>query len=185
MSEEYLSQLNEQVRKAIEFLDGELANIHTGRATTGLVSDVLVDAYGTKTPLKQVANITVTDPRSIAVQPWDKGNLVQIESALRESNLGFGVVNSGDAVRVSVPELTEERRNEYVKLAKDKTEEAKVSVRNARRDVWEAIKKAKTDGSISEDEMYRKEEEINKAVEEAGKEIDRKLSEKEKELREV
>jgi ribosome recycling factor len=121
----------------------------------------------------------------MAVQPWDKGNLSQIESALRDSGLGFGVVNAGDMVRVNIPELTEERRNEYVKLAKEKAEEAKIAIRNARRDVAEKVKKAKTEGTISEDEMYRREEEINKLVENKNKEIDTILGEKEKELREV
>jgi ribosome recycling factor len=185
MDQDYKKELEDNAKKTIEFLETELANIHTGRATTGLVSDVLVDAYGTKSPLKQVANITVTDPRSLAIQPWDKGNMVQIESALRESNLGFGVVNSGDAIRVSIPELTEDRRGEYVKLAKTKAEEAKVSIRNARQKVWEGVKNAKTGGDISEDEMYRREEEITKYVEASNRKVDELFTNKEKELREV
>jgi ribosome recycling factor len=183
--EDYLKELQASATKAIEFFESELAGVHTGRASTNLISDVMVDAYGTKSPLKQIANITVTDPRSMAVQPWDRGNLMQIETALRDSGLGFGVVNAGDVVRVNIPELTEERRNEYVKLAKEKAEEAKIAIRNARRDVADKVKKAKTDGSICEDEMYRREEEINKFVENKNKEIDAILGEKEKELREV
>jgi ribosome recycling factor len=185
MMEDYKKELEAAASRAIEFYESELANIHTGRASTNLIADVMVDAYGSKTPLKQIANITVTDPRSMAVQPWDRGNMIGIESALRDSGLGFGVVNSGDAIRVNIPELTEERRNQYVKMAKEKGEETKVAIRNARRDVTDATKKAKTEGTISEDEMYRREEEINKFVEAKNKEIDEILAQKEKELREV
>lgn len=185
MDKEYLKELETSATKTIEYYEQELTNIHTGRATTGLVSDVTVDVYGSKSPIKQIANITVTDSRSLAIQPWDKGNLIQIENALRESNLGFGVVNSGDAIRINIPELTEERRNEYVKLAKDKAEEAKISIRNSRRDVWEKTQKAKAEGSISEDEMYHREEEINKFVDSQNKKIDEIFVAKEQELREV
>jgi ribosome recycling factor len=178
MDSKYMSDLTAGAERATEFFEAEIGNIHTGRATTSLVSEVLVDAYGTKSPLKQVANITVTDSRSLAIQPWDKGNLVQIESALREANLGFGVVNSGDAIRINIPELTEERRNEFVKMVKAKAEEAKISIRNIRRDIWEAVKKDKTSGDITEDE-------INKFVEAQNKRIDDVISTKEKELREV
>lgn len=185
MSDNYKTELEEGATRAIEFFESELANIHTGRATTGLVSDVMVEVYGTKTPLKQIANITITDPRSIAIQPWDKGNLTQIESALRDSNLGFGIVNAGDVIRVNIPELTEERRNEYVKMVKGKAEEAKVSIRNARQKVWESVKTGKADGEISEDEMYRREEEINKYTENQNKKIEEIFTAKEKELKEV
>ncbi len=185
MAADFLKELEEGTKKALDFLTEELSQIHTGRASVNLISEVPVMAYGVKSPLKQIANITVTDPRSMAVQPWDKGNLVQIENALRESNLGFGVVNSGDVIRVSIPVLTEERRAEYIKLAKTKTEEAKVTIRNVRHDVWENVKKAKAAAEISEDEMYRKENEINKYVDTQNKAIDETLQSKEKELKEV
>lgn len=182
---DYFNQIEAGAKKAIEHYEEELLNIRTGRATTGLVSEVLVDVYGSKTPLKQVASITVTDPRSIAVQPWDKGNLVQIETALRDNDLSLGVVNAGDVIRVNVPELTEERRNQYVKLAKEKSEEAKIAIRNIRHDVIEKTKKAKNAGEISEDEMYRREDEVQKFVESQNKKIEEILAAKEKELKEV
>lgn len=185
MTQEFLKPLEEGAKKAVDFLTGELANIHTGRASAGLVADVMVDAYGQKTPLKQIANITVTDPRSIAVQPWDKGNVIQIENALRDNELSLGVVNTGDMIRVSIPELTEERRNQFVKVAKEKAEEAKIAIRNIRHDVWETAKKAKVASEISEDEMYYREAEIQKFVEAKNKEIDQILEAKEKELKEV
>lgn len=185
MQNDFLKPMSEGVEKAIEHLKTELSNIHTGRANVSLISDVLVDAYGTKQQLKQVANITITDPRSMAVQPWDKGNSVQIESALRDSGLGFGVVNAGDVIRVSIPVLTQERRDQYAKLAKEKAEEAKITVRNARQSVWDEAKKAKASSEISEDEMYYREGEIQKLVEVKNKEIDELLAAKERELAEV
>ena len=185
MQKEFLTQLNEGAQKAIEHLKTELSNIHTGRANVSLICDVLVEVYGTKQQLKQVANITVTDPRSMAVQPWDKGNTIQIESALRDSGLGFGVANSGDVIRVSIPELNQERRDQYAKLAKEKSEEAKITIRNARQNVWDEAKKAKAASEISEDEMYFRESEIQKVVEAKNKEIEELLAAKEAELKEV
>lgn len=182
---DYLNKLKEGSDRSIEHLKNEMANIRTGRAHAGLVSDVLVDVYGVKTPLKQVANITVTDPKSIQIQAWDKGNNSQIESALRDSNLSLSVVNAGDAIHVNIPDLTEERRNEYKKLAKEKSEEAKVTVRNVRQQVWDEVKKAKADSVISEDEMYHRESEIQKVVDEKNKEIESILATKETELSEV
>ncbi len=183
--EDFLRELNDGALKAIDHLKSEYANIQTGRASTGLVSEILIDAYGAKTPLKQVANITVTDAKTLNIQPWDKENLNPIESALRNSDASLSVVNAGDVIHASVPDLTEERRNKYVKIAKEKAEEAKVSVRNSRGAIWDATKKAKTDGEISEDEMYRREKEINQFVEGKNKEIDSIYSDKEEELRQV
>lgn len=182
---DYLNKLKEGADRAIEHLKNEMTNIRTGRAHVGLVSDVLVDVYGAKTPLKQVANITVTDAKSIQIQPWDKGNNSQIEAALRDGSLSLSVVNAGDAIHVNIPDLTEERRNEYKKLAKEKSEETKVTVRNVRQQVWDEAKKAKADGDISEDEMYHRESEIQKVVDEKNKEIESILSAKEAELSEV
>jgi ribosome recycling factor len=182
---DYMQKLKDGARNTIDHLTAEYTNIRTGRAHVGLVSDILVDVYGSKTPLKQVANITVSDAKSLTIQPWDKGNLVQIESALRSGDISLSIVNTGEAVHANIPDLTEERRNEYKKLAKEKAEEAKVSVRNSRRDVWEETQTAKANNEISEDDMYRREQELNKFVEEKNKEIDALLSGKEKELSEV
>jgi ribosome recycling factor len=182
---DYMNKLTEGAKSALEYLANEFTNIRTGRAHVALVSDVLIDVYGSKMPLKQVANITVSDAKSLTIQPWDKGTLVQIESALRSGDLSLSIVNAGDAIHANVPDLTEERRNEYKKLAREKAEEAKVSVRNARRDVWEETKKAKESGDISEDEMYRRETEINKYIEDKNKEIDALYAAKERELSEV
>ncbi|MDD3679033.1 MAG: ribosome recycling factor [Patescibacteria group bacterium] len=182
---EYLNKLKEGADKAIEHLKSELANVRTGRAHAGMVSDVMVSVYGVKTPLKQVANVVVTDAKSIQIQPWDKGNTSQIEAALRDGELSLSIVNAGDVIHVKVPDLTEERRSEYKKLAKERAEEAKVSIRNARQQVWDETKKAKAEGGISEDEMYHRESEIQKIVDEKNKEIDMVLTAKEAELSEV
>lgn len=185
MLENYIKELSPKLDKSIEFLDSELSSIHTGRASVSLVDDVVVDAYGSKQALKQVANITIPEARQIAIQPWDKGIVNQIEAALRDSELGFNPINTGDMIRINLPELTEERRREYVKLAKEKAEEARVGIRTARGDIWNAIKKAKTDGDISEDDMYHGEAEIQKLVDNYNKKVEDILSHKEKELLEV
>lgn len=182
---DYMSKLTEGAKSALEYLNSEFTNIRTGRAHVGLVSDVLIDVYGSKMPLKQVANITVSDAKSLTIQPWDKGTLMPIESALRSGDFSLSIVNTGDAIHANVPDLTEERRNEYKKLAKEKTEDAKVSLRNARRDVWDEAKRAKEAGEISEDDMYRREQEINKFIEDKNKELDALYAAKERELSEV
>ena len=185
MGQEFLKPLTDGCEKAIEFLKTELSNIHTGRANIGLISDIPVEAYGSRQQLKQIANITITDPRSMAVQPWDKGNTIQIESAIRDAGLGFGVANSGEVIRVTIPELTQDRRDQYAKLAKEKAEEAKIAIRNSRQHVWDDAKKAKAASEISEDEMYFREAEIKKVIEKANKEIEDTLAAKERELAEV
>ncbi len=180
--EEALKEMTPKLAKAIDFLETELANIHTGRATTGLVDSIMVDAYGSKQAIKQIANITIPEPRQILIQPWDKALVGPIETAIRESNLGFSPVNTGEMVRVTIPELTEERRKEYIRVAKEKAEEARVSVRNARSEAWNALKKAKNDAEIGEDEMYRGEHRVQEEVDGSNKKIEELSSAKEKEL---
>jgi ribosome recycling factor len=181
----YVKELSPKLDRAIEHFESELATIHTGRATVSLVDEVLVDAYGSKQQLKQVANITIPEARQILIQPWDKGIVNQIDAALRDADLGFNPVNTGDLIRINIPELTEERRRDFVKIAKEKAEEARVTIRNGRSDVWNAIKKAKTDGEISEDDMYYGEAEIQKLVDSYNKRVEDIFSNKEKELLEV
>lgn len=185
MLEGYVKELAPKLDKSIEFLQDELNNIHTGRANVSLVDDLLVDVYGVKQPIKAVANITIPEARQILIQPWDKGVVSQIESAVRESSLGFNPINTGDVIRINLPELTEERRLEFVKIAKEKTEEARVGIRTTRSEVWNAIKKAKTDGKISEDDMYHGEADIQKLVDTYNKKVEDMFSAKEKELLEV
>lgn len=185
MLDGYVKELTPKLDKSVEFLQDELSNIHTGRASVSLVDETMVDVYGTKQPLKAIANITIPEARQILIQPWDKGVVSQIESALREGSLGFNPINTGDVIRINLPELTQERRQEFVKIAKEKAEESRVSIRTARGEVWNAIKKAKTDGDISEDDMYRGEAEIQKLVDSYNQKVEEILSSKEKELLEV
>lgn len=180
--EAILKEMTPKFVKAVEFLELELSNIHTGRASVNLIDSIVVEAYGTKQAIKQIASITIPEARQILIQPWDRAVVNQIETAIRESNLGFSPVNTGDTIRVTIPELTEERRKEFIRVAKEKTEEARVSIRNARAEAWNTIKKTKNDGDISEDEMYRGEHRIQEEVDEYNKQVENLFSEKEKEL---
>ncbi len=182
MIEETLKSAEPRFKKTIEMLEADLLTIHTGRASVSLVDNITVDAYGTKTPIKALASITVTDSRSILIQPWDRGNITQIEAAVRESDLGLNPVNNGDSLRINLPELTEERRKEFVKVVKEKAENSKISIRNIRGEVANEIKKAKNDGLIGEDDMYRGEQELQKVVDRYNKEVEERLEQKEKEL---
>ncbi|MDD5693290.1 MAG: ribosome recycling factor [Patescibacteria group bacterium] len=183
--DEIIKELSPRLAKAIEFFESELANIHTGRASANMVDSIMVEAYGTKQAIKQVANIMIPEPRQILIQPWDKTITGQIENAIRNSNLGFSPVNTGDAVRVTIPELTEERRKDFIKLAREKTEEARVSIRNSRSEAWSAVKKAKNDGEIGEDEMYRGEHVIQTEIDTYNKQVEELSDKKEKELMEI
>lgn len=159
-----------------------MAKIRTGRASTALLDTVRVEAYGSAMPLNQVANLTVPDPHMIAVQPWDKGMTSAIEKAIKAANLGLNPSNDGNIIRVPMPPLTEERRKEIVKLVKKFGEEAKVSVRNARRDGMENLKKSEKDSNFSEDERKRGEDEVQKRTDIHVKEIDNLIAAKEKEV---
>jgi ribosome recycling factor len=185
MLEGYVKELTPKLDKSVEFLEDELNNIHTGRANVSLVDDILVNVYGTKQPLKSVANINIPEARQILIQPWDKGVVSQIEAAVREAGLGFNPINTGDVIRINLPELTQERRREFVKLAKEKTEEARVGIRTSRGEIWNTIKKAKNEGEISEDDMYHNEAEIQKLVDTYNKKVEDIFAKKEKELLEI
>lgn len=185
MIENIIKELSPKLEKVVEYFEHELSSIHTGRASTSLVDTILVDAYGTKQEIKQIANITIPEARQILIQPWDRTVTPAIEKAIRESDLGFNPVNAGDVIRINIPELTQERRMEFVKVAKEKAEESRVAVRNARQDAINQIKKAKNDGQIGEDEMYRGEAEVQKVVDKYNKTIEDVFSGKEKELMEI
>lgn len=178
----FLEGIDQELDRVIKFLENEYTSLHTGRASTGLIEDIDVEAYGAKTPLKGMANISVLDSKTINVQPWDKGVLSFIEKGVRESGLNLSIVNTGELVRVIIPELTADRRTEFVRIAKEKAEEARVSVRNQRHETIEKIKKAKTNGEISEDEAVGQEKELQKKVEIYNKKIDEVFANKEKDL---
>lgn len=183
--DDVIRDLKPKLDSTVDFLSSELSNIHTGRATVSLVDSIMVDAYGSKQSIKQIANISIPEPRQILIQPWDRSITGQIEAAIRDSNLGFGPVNTGDMIRVNIPELTEERRKEFIKIIKEKAEEARVSIRNVRAEAWNTVKKAKTDGEIGEDDMYRGENMIQAEVDKYNQKVENLLEAKEKELMEI
>lgn len=167
---------------AIKSLKEHLSKVRTGRANISLLDGVMVDYYGTPTPIKQVANLSTPDARTIQVQAWESTILPAIEKAIIGANLGLTPMNDGKLIRVPVPQLTEERRKDLVKQCKKMGEDAKVSVRTHRRDANEALKKKEKDKAISEDENKRAQEEVQKKTDSAIVEIDKILVDKEKEI---
>lgn len=179
---EILSDCDHRMAKSIDSFSHELSKIRTGRASTALLDTVRVDAYGAQSPLNQVANVTVPDAHTIAIQPWDKGMTGPIEKAILAANLGLTPSNDGTTIRVPIPPLTEERRKEIVKLVKKLGEESKVSIRNNRRDAMEHLKKAEKAEHLSEDERKRGEDDVQKKTDGRVKEIDAIIAAKEKEV---
>jgi ribosome recycling factor len=171
--------------KAVEFTLHEFSTLHTGKATPVMVESITVDAYGSSMRLKEIAAITTPDPRTIQIQPWDKGLLRSIEKALQVAKLGFNPLVQGDIIRCPMPELSRERRQELAKVAHTHAEEGRIRVRTARRDSIEAIKKAKTAGAISEDDLKRSEKEIQVEHDKYIAEISKHLASKEAELMKV
>ncbi|MEM8513795.1 ribosome recycling factor [Massilia sp. MP_M2] len=168
--------------KSIETLRADLAKVRTGRAHTGILDHVTVDYYGSPTALPMVANLTLVDARTIGVQPFEKKMLGAIEKAIRDADLGLNPSSQGEMIRVPTPPLTEERRKEMVKLTKSEGEDAKIAVRNIRRDANEALKKMVKDKTASEDDERRSSDEIQKLTDKAVADIDKLLGEKEKEI---
>ncbi len=174
-----------KMKKSLKNLGDEFATLRTGRATTALFERVMVDAYGTKTPLNQVANISVPEARMVVIQPWDKGVMTDIEKALLASEIGITPSNDGKVIRLNFPPLTEERRKDLVKQAKSMAESIRVAVRNIRRDALESIKKEQKDGDITEDESKKAQEDLQKLTDHYVKEVDHVVADKEKEIMEV
>lgn len=185
VKENLFKETEEKMKKAEEVLKKELASIRTGRANPSLLEHVRVEAYGQPTPLKQVGNINVPEPRTITIQPWDKSMLGPIEKAIQKSDLGINPTNDGVLVRLVIPALTEDRRKEIVKMVKKRGEEGKVSLRNIRRDAMDDLKKQEKDGKATEDEVKRAQEQIQKMTDRYIKEFDDLLAHKEKEVLEV
>jgi ribosome recycling factor len=180
-----LSRYKDRMDKAISALKDEFASLRTGRASAGLLDQVMVEAYGATTPINQVAAISVPEPRSITVAVWDKSVVAAVEKAIRASGLGFNPVVEGMTLRVPIPPLTEERRKDMVKLAGKYAEQQKIAVRNVRRDANDDLKKAEKDNAVTEDERKRMETEVQKFTDEAIKRIDETLKTKEQEIMQV
>jgi ribosome recycling factor len=170
---------------SIDHLKRELARIRTGRASTSLLDDVMVDYYGTPTPVSQVATLSVPEPRLLTVAPWDAGMIPAIERALMQSDLGLTPANDGKLIRLPVPPLTEERRKEFVKQAHKVGEEARVSIRNARRDAVETIKKQAKEGGVSEDDAKRAQDAVQKMTDTFIHQVDDVLKRKDEEILEI
>ncbi len=172
----------QKMAKSIEAFKNELAKIRTGRAHPGILDQVQVDYYGSPVPISQVANVSLIDARTIGVQPWEKGMGAKIEKAIRESDLGLNPSAQGDLIRVPMPPLTEERRRELTKLVKGSGEDAKVAVRNLRRDANEHAKKLLKDKDITEDDERRSQDDIQKLTDKTIVEIDKLVAAKEAEV---
>lgn len=185
MLNEIQGEARENMERAIEALKKQLSVIRAGRASVGMLDGVRVDYYGTPTPLNQVSNVTTPDARLIMVKPWEKPLLKEIEKAIVEANLGLTPVNDGEVIRVPIPPLSEERRKEYVKAAKTRCEDAKVAVRNVRRDANEMLKEATKEREISEDDEKRGLKSVQDLTDEYVKKIDELLAKKESEIMEV
>lgn len=185
MDEQLLSEKIDEAKMlmadAIEHLEKELMKIRTGKASPAMLGGIMVPYYGSPTPLSQVANLGTSDARTLTIQPWEKNMLAPIEKAIFEANLGLTPMNNGEMIMINVPPLTEERRKEYAKMVKAEGETAKVSVRNARRDAMEAVKKEVKNG-YPEDAGKRKEEDIQKFTDAYGKKIDEIVANKEEEV---
>jgi len=176
------SDLENRMRKSIANLEKEFASIRTGRATVTMFDQLQVDVYGSVMPLNQVATISIPEPRLVVIQPWDKGNLGAVEKAILSSDLSLNPSNDGNLIRIQIPDLTEERRKEYVKIAKTKSEDSKVAIRNIRRDGNDLIKKAEKDKEISEDEAKGALDEIQKITDKYIAEAQNLTENKEKEI---
>ena len=175
----------QRMQKSLEALKADLGKIRTGRAHTGMLDHVMVDYYGNLTPITQVANVTLVDARTIGVSPWDKKMVGAVEKAIRDANLGLNPATQGDLIRVPMPALTEERRREMTKMVKVEGENAKVAVRNLRRDGNNALKDLLKAKEVSEDEERRAQDEVQKLTDRFIIEIDKLLAAKETELMSV
>ena len=170
---------------AVDALKKEFAGIRTGRASMALLDGIVVDYYGTPTPVQQLASLTIPESRQIAIQPWEQKLIPEIEKAIMKSDLGLTPMNDGKTIRINIPILTEERRKQLVKLVKKRAEESKIAVRNIRRDSNEELKKLEKDEHISEDEVKKEHDEIQKITDSFIKRIDELAEHKEKEIMEV
>lgn len=179
---EIIGGASEKMQTAVAFLEEDLKTYRVGKANPSILNNVLVDYYGTPTPVSQVASITTPDARTIAIQPWEKSLIQKIEKAIIDANVGLNPQNNGETIRCAVPPLTEERRKELIKKAKAAGENAKVVVRNARRDAVDLLKKAQKNEGLSEDVEKEGEDEVQKVTDKKIKEIDELVSAKEKDI---
>ena len=184
MSKEVIREIHSKMEKALESTARELSSIRTGRATISLLDGVNVDYYGTKSQISQVASVSIPEARLMVIQPWDKSLIGEIERAILKADLGLNVNNDGNIIRLTVPELTEERRKELAKHAKKLSEEGKIAIRNIRREANDTLKKLEKSGKLPEDDSKREQAEVQDLTDEHIKKIDEMVEVKEKEIME-
>ncbi len=185
MEQELKRKTTERMSRTIETLKKEFASIRTGRASLALLDDIVVNYYDTPTPLQQLASLSIPESRQMAIQPWDPKIISEVEKAILKSDLGLTPMNDGKIIRINIPPLTEERRKQLVKTVRKKAEEAKVSIRNIRRDTNEELKKLEKEKHLSEDVVKKSQEEIQKITDSYITKVDEVLANKEKEIMEV
>lgn len=180
-----MNDVKRRMQGAVASLKHDLNSLRTGRASASVLDPITVEAYGARTPLPQVATVSVPEPRLISVQVWDRGMTSAVEKAIRESDLGLNPQTEGQTIRLRIPELNEQRRKELVKVAHKYAEEARVAVRHVRRDGLDLLKKMEKDGHVSKDDVARQSEQVQKATDQSVSEIDQALAQKEKEIMQV
>jgi ribosome recycling factor len=185
MIEELLQDARERMSKSVEATRHEFGSVRTGRATPALLDRVMVEYYGAQTPLKQLATVSAPEARLLSVQPFDKGSIKAIEKAIMESDVGLTPNNDGNLIRLSIPELTEERRRQLVKVVRNIAEEGRISIRNARRDTMQDLRELRDAGEVGADDEHRAETELQKLTDEKVAELDNLLKHKEEEILEV
>jgi ribosome recycling factor len=185
MADDVIGDLRARIAKTLDDLRRELAKVRTGRANPALLEGVRVDYYGTMSPLQNVANVTVADPRLIVIKPWEKQMIPVIEKAINAAGLGVNAMPDAELVRVPIPPLTEERRKEYVKIVKHKGEEHKIAIRNERRDAKELIEESVKEGELTEDDGKKAMEKVQIEVDNGVKKVDEIIANKEKDLMQV
>lgn len=185
MIQELRKKTNERMQTSVEALKKKFASVRTGRASLSLLDGLNVDYYGTPTPLQQVASLSLPDSRQIAIQPWEQKLIPEIEKAIMKSDLGLTPMNDGKLIRINIPALNEERRKQLVKVVRKEAEDAKVAVRNIRRDINEDLKKLEKEKHVSEDEIKKEHDEVQKITDSFVKKVDELLEHKEKEIMEV
>ena len=185
MIKEITSSIEDKMKKTLEAMKKDFASLRAGRATPSLLDKIMVEYYGAMSPINQVANVSVPEPRLLVIQPWDKNVISDIERAIMKSDLGLNPNSDGSLIRINIPQLTQERRNDLVKVVKKKAEDARVSIRNLRREANDELKLFEKEGDISEDDTRRGQEEVQKLTDKYVKEVDLTLEHKEKEIMEV
>ena len=185
MAEDVVDDLRKRIAKTLDDLRRDLAKVRTGRANPALLDGVRVDYYGQMSPLQNVANVTVADPRLIVIKPWEKSMISVIEKAINAAGLGVNAMSDAEVVRVPIPPLTEERRREFVKLVKHKGEEHKIAIRNERRDAKELIEESVKEGDLTEDDGKKAMEKVQAEVDNGVKKVDEIIGAKEKDLMQV